>query len=89
MSSGLLIVYGIGSMIGPQIAGRLMDVSGPSGFFMTMAGCYAAYGAYAFWRSLRRARQVPSERPDFVYHPQERPQTPETLQLNPAIGTDD
>ncbi|MBA8901284.1 MULTISPECIES: MFS transporter [unclassified Phyllobacterium] len=87
VSSGLLIVYGIGSMIGPQIAGRLMDVSGPSGFFMTMAGCYAAYASYAFWRSLRRARQVPSERPDFVYHPHDRPQTPETLQLNPALGT--
>ena len=37
ISSGLLIVYGVGSMIGPQIAGRLMDLNGPSGFFVTMA----------------------------------------------------
>jgi MFS family permease len=83
ISSGLLIVYGVGSMIGPQIAGRLMDLNGPSGFFVTMAVSYAAYGSYAFWRSLRRASQAPSARPDFAIRPHDRPQTPETFQLHP------
>ena len=83
ISSGLLIVYGVGSMIGPQIAGRLMDLNGPSGFFVTMAVSYAAYGSYAFWRSLRRASQAPSARPEFAIRPHDRPQTPETFQLHP------
>ncbi|MCO4319864.1 MFS transporter [Phyllobacterium sp. 21LDTY02-6] len=82
VSSGLLIVYGIGSMIGPQIAGRLMDFSGPSGFFLTMALTYAAYAGYAFWRSLRRASQAPSERTDFTFNAHDR-QTPETFNLHP------
>ena len=83
VSSGLLIVYGIGSMVGPQIAGRLMDVNGPTGFFVTMAIAYCAYGTYAFWRSLRRASHAPSARPDYAIRPHDRPQTPETLQLHP------
>lgn len=81
VSSGLLIVYGIGSMAGPQIVGRMMDHIGPSGFFLTMAGAYAAYAAYAFWRSLRRPPVAPEERPDFKAQTVARLHTPETYKL--------
>ena len=59
VSGGLLIVYGIGNMVGPQLGGRLMDEMGPDGFFVAMGGVYALYGLYALWRSVR-SRALPS-----------------------------
>ena len=41
VSGGLLIVYGIGNMVGPQLGGRLMDQFGPKGFFVAMGIVYA------------------------------------------------
>jgi MFS family permease len=83
ISSGLLIVYGIGSMIGPQVAGRLMDAFGPSGFFATMAAAYTAYGLHAFWRIRRRSQSIPAEqKTEFQFQP-----TPETWQLDPRRET--
>lgn len=82
ISSGLLIIYGVGSMIGPQVAGRMMDGVGPSGFFATMAMSYAAYAAYSFWRSLRRPPIAPEERPDFRAQAVARLHTPESYKLN-------
>lgn len=43
ISGGLLIVYGIGNMVGPQLGGRLMDAMGPNGFFVAMGAVYACY----------------------------------------------
>ncbi|RCS23266.1 MFS transporter [Phyllobacterium salinisoli] len=84
VSSGLLIVYGIGSMTGPQVAGRLMDSFGPSGFFVTMAICFTAYGAHAFWRIQRRSLSIAADqKTEFQFHSPEKQQTPETLQFNP------
>ncbi|KAB0682525.1 MFS transporter [Aureimonas leprariae] len=66
VSGGLLIVYGVGNMIGPQLGGRLMDRLGPEGFFVAMAMMYAIYGGYALWRSTRKAALPPERRPDFT-----------------------
>lgn len=81
VSGGLLIVYGIGTMIGPQIGGRLMDVVGPSGFFVAMAVIYALYGLHALWRS-RMAAVDPEQRSDFKVVPAMPIQTPETVALD-------
>jgi MFS family permease len=88
VSSGLLIVYGIGSMAGPQIAGRMMDGFGPRGFFTTMAIAYSAYAAYSFWRSLRRPPVAPEERSDFKAQAAAVPHTPETYRLHGEGETD-
>ncbi|KXF79451.1 MFS transporter [Paramesorhizobium deserti] len=92
VSSGLLIVYGIGSMTGPQVAGRLMDAVGPSGFFITMAACFALYGAHALWRIQRRSLAIAADqKPDFQFQASEIQPTPETMQLDPrseAVGQD-
>lgn len=47
ISGGLLIVYGVGSVLGPAISGPLMDVIGANGFFVTMAIAYCIYGLHA------------------------------------------
>lgn len=83
ISSGLLIVYGVGSMAGPQITGRMMDGVGPRGFFITMAIAYAAYAGYAFWRSLRRTAVAPTDRTEFQSQTVARMNTPETYRLQP------
>jgi MFS family permease len=85
VSSGLLIIYGLGNMTGPQMGGRLMDFMGPSGFFVAMLFGFACYGGYSFWRTWRREAIAPEERPDFQPIAVQRLQTPETLQLDPRI----
>ena len=78
VSGGLLIVYGIGSMAGPQFGGRLIDAVGPDGFFVAMGLAYAVYGLYALWRSFRKDAIAPAMRPDFKIVPMSPTQTPET-----------
>jgi len=47
-----------------------------------MAGSYAAYAGYAFWRSLRRPPVAPEERTDFKAQSVARLPTPETYKLH-------
>ena len=82
VSGGLLIVYGIGNMVGPQLGGRLMDGMGPNGFFVAMGSVYAVYGLYALWRSMRSRALDPSERDDFRVMPPLPAPTPESLALD-------
>ncbi|WP_420959925.1 MFS transporter [Brucella sp. IR073] len=88
ISSGLLIVYGAGSMMGPQIAGRLMDATGPQGLFITMALAYTFYGGHALWRIMRRSATTPADqKTDFKFQAAEIQPTPETSQLDPRSET--
>jgi len=84
VSSGLLIIYGAGSVIGPALSGPLMDLLGASGFFVTMAVAYAVYGLHALWRIRRYERPaVSDQKTEFkIYTPDGQP-TPETMQLDP------
>ncbi len=83
VSGGLLIVYGLGNMVGPQIGGRLMDAIGPSGLFIALGATFAAYGGYATWRTMRREAVPAEERADYQVLPSPAVQTPETYQLDP------
>jgi predicted MFS family arabinose efflux permease len=82
VSGGLLIVYGIGTMIGPQLGGRLMDATGPSGFFIAMAIIYGLYGLHALWRSWQAPAVDPDQRSDFQVLPATPVQTPESGALD-------
>lgn len=82
VSGGLLIVYGIGNMVGPQLGGRLMDHMGPKGFFVAMGLVYAIYGLYALWRSLRTTTMAPADKTDFRVVPALPASTPETLAMD-------
>ncbi|MCI5073459.1 MFS transporter [Oricola sp.] len=84
VSSGLLIIYGAGSMAGPVVAGGFMALLGPSGIFSMMAAMYLAFGFYAVWRLTRREAVPQEEMTDFTYAPPVAPaQTPEAIQLDP------
>lgn len=84
ISGGLLIIYGVGSVIGPQVSGRLMDAMGPHGFFVTMAMAFGVYGLHAFWRIKRFDRPaVSDQKTEFKFHTPDGQTTPVTMQLDP------
>jgi len=65
ISSGLLLVHGIGSIIGPLIAAAAMDAIGPGGLFVSTAICHAGLATYAIWRITRRGPLTQAERTGF------------------------
>ncbi|ABG32516.1 MFS transporter [Roseobacter denitrificans] len=54
-SGGLIFINGLGAIAGPLITGSLMDVVGPSGFYLFTAILFVALVAYAAYRSTRRS----------------------------------
>ena len=89
VSGGLLIVYGIGNMVGPQLGGRLMEQFGPKGFFVAMGIVYALYGLYALWRSLRTTTMDPADKTDFRVVAALPAVTPEILAMDARTSDDE
>ena len=87
-SSGLLLVYGAGTMIGPLFAASLMDQMGPWGVFTTTTIAHIAFGGYAFYRTFRREKVEDEERVDFQTVALTRTNTPESYQLDPRANPD-
>lgn len=83
ISGGLLLLYGIGTIIGPTIGGPIMTVTGPYGLFMITAAAHLLITAYALFRSRRRAPVPVSERDAFSTINPGTLTTPESLQLSP------
>ncbi len=80
-SGGLLLLFGVGSIAGPLIAGLAMSVAGPDGLFMTTAAVHLVLIAYTVWRMV--ARGPAKNRGEFVQVPTARYSTPGSLALNP------
>ncbi len=85
VSGSLLIIYGFGTMVGPQVGGRTMEIVGAPGLFASMAAGFALYAGYAMWRSFRRPALDPDERSDFQVIALTRQQTPQTFELDPRV----
>lgn len=83
LSSGLLIIYGTGNMIGPLVSGFLIENMGPSGLFFAMTCAYVLFTLYTAWRIARRRAVPEDERTDFSPTPVARSQTPEVFTLDP------
>ncbi len=83
IAGGLLILYGIGTMIGPLVAAQMMSVFGIGALFLTTTIAHLTYAVYAFYRSLRRAQVEEEEQVNFQLGPLVRNQTPETYNLDP------
>ncbi len=82
VSSGLLIVYGVGTILGPQLAGRLMDFVGSPGFFIASSLGFSLYVGHTLWRIYRRSAHGLEDRQDFQVLPVTAAQTPETVQFD-------
>ena len=53
-SSTLYLVYAVGGILGPPAAGAAIDLTGPSGFFATLAVLHLMLGGFALYRMARR-----------------------------------
>jgi MFS family permease len=81
VSGGLLMVYGIGAIVGPLIAGRIMDPFGPRGLFMTTIAAHVVMIVFTLWRISRRAAVAEADKGDFHASMPARIATPETAAL--------
>ena len=83
ISSGLLLVYGFGTMAGPLLTAQMMDMIGPSGVFTTTTIAHTAFAAYALYRTFRRDQVDEEDRTDFRTLGLARTNTPESYVLDP------
>ena len=83
VSSGLLILFGLGTMAGPLIAAQMMDWTGPSGVFATTTVAHLLFASYAIYRSFRRKGVQAEQQSDFQTVGMARNQTPESYRLDP------
>jgi hypothetical protein len=81
ISGGLLMIFGIGSIVGPLAAGAAMSAIGPTGLFMTTVVAHVLLILQAIYRITRRPSVPREEKTDFVPVPGVRTTTPETIVL--------
>jgi MFS family permease len=81
ISGGLLLLYGVGGMAGPLVAGVAMSAFGPPGLFVTTLAAHVPIVLFALWRISKRAPVAQSEKVDFVPAPMARASTPETMAM--------
>ena len=89
VASGLLILYGIGSTIGPLVAGRVMAVIGPNGLFAFTAAAQALYAGFALWRITQRGNIAMDDQTDFGALPVTGTSTPQVFELDVRADADD
>ncbi|MBU1213364.1 MAG: MFS transporter [Alphaproteobacteria bacterium] len=83
-SGSLLLVFGVGAIFGPLLAGTAMETAGVRGLFVTMAAAHIVIGAYTLWRTTVRAPLPMEEKAVFVAMPIARTSTPQTAEFAPA-----
>lgn len=62
----LVLLFGVGAIAGPIIAGYLMDHFGPNAFFVFLGVVYGLIGVFALYRMTRRAAVPIDEQGEFV-----------------------
>lgn len=83
-SGGLLMLYGVGTMIGPIAAAALMSATSPSALFHVTAGAHLLMVLFTVWRMTQRASPSVAEKSDFVpVITTGRLSTPETAAMDP------
>ena len=65
-SARLVMLYGVGSMIGPIAVGQMMRRIGGEGFLIYMVLAYLALGGFAFWRGLKRPEDIKAQASDVM-----------------------
>ncbi|NNG04897.1 MAG: MFS transporter [Inquilinus sp.] len=89
ISSGLILVYGFGTMVGPLASAGMMEWVAPRALFAFTAGVHLWIAGYALYRKMKRA-PVPTEQRDaYESMPLPRATTPETAALDPRAERDE
>jgi MFS family permease len=87
VAGGMLLVMGIGLAIGPMVASGLMTAWSPVGLFVVTATFHGALAVTAYLRM--QVRKSPEARAPFQPMTTDRPQTQESVVLDPRSGSDD
>ena len=77
-SGGLLMLFGLGSIIGPFIGGLAIMLFGPMGLFGTIFGAHLLMAIFSLWRIGQRAQVAADDKASFQSAPLARNMTPET-----------
>ncbi|MBO6814657.1 MAG: MFS transporter [Rhizobiaceae bacterium] len=89
ISSSLLILYGIGSIIGPLVTGPIMEFFGSQALFQTIGATHFLLAIYLTYRITRReAPQTDDQTMDYQPMPFAVGQTTETYSLDPRSDAD-
>lgn len=83
IASGLLLLYGIGTFIGPAVAALVMDRIAPEGLFAFTAFVHLLFVAFTLLRIFRRTPGDPLQRGKFRGMPLPKTLTPESAVLDP------
>jgi MFS family permease len=57
-SAKLILLYGLGAMAGPFLAGQLMDYLGPRGFLLHLILVYGVIAGFALWRRSKKPEDI-------------------------------
>lgn len=68
-SSGLVLLLGAGSVVGPIMVGAALSLVGAPGFFLWLSLCHAALAGFAVWRMIRHEAMPMSEQAPYVLAP--------------------
>jgi MFS family permease len=85
ISGGLLLIYGVGSICGPLIAGAVMVWDARTGLFYTTFTAHLLLAGFALYRTTQRDSVTTKEKTDFVGIPSARLATPESATLDPRL----
>jgi MFS family permease len=83
VSGGLLLLYGIGTIIGPTLGGPIMTSYGPYALFGVTAISHLLITFYAIFRSRQRAALPTAEKDNFSTAAAAPMATPESVSLDP------
>ncbi len=89
VSGGLLLLFGIGTIIGPTLGGPVMTAAGPYALFAVTAIAHLLISAYAIYRSRTRAAIPAEDRenvPNLPISASPMSSTPEGLSLDPRAA---
>ncbi|MGU3576966.1 MFS transporter [Brucellaceae bacterium C25G] len=83
IASGLLLLYGFGTMLGPLLAAAAMDYLWPSGLFVVTAAAHISIAVYVLFRARVRKSLPRKDKDQFSSISPERSGTPEAFKLDP------
>ncbi|MBO6918939.1 MAG: MFS transporter [Rhizobiaceae bacterium] len=82
VTSGLLLLQGVGTISGPLVAGGLMSIYGPQGLFIVVLIAHIVIVVYAIYRMAKRRAVAAADKARFILSNPLRGSTPQTPVLS-------
>jgi MFS family permease len=83
VSSGMLLAFAVGAVLGPLIAGQAIELANAPGLFLFTAAVGSAIALFGLWRTTQRATIPLEEQEAYVPVPRS---TPAVFALDPRAG---